>query len=273
MIKACEGFSKKLEDVQHDIAVLKRAIHDPDPEMTISDGPELSSQTPTTPETGGRGWASWIRSPSGPPFSASAVTPSAKHFGALGSTFGSIMTSPHRLNPSASPNQSSNSATLANGNGSSWMQGASGGRQGGGRDDMLGRLGLRVPMPVFNSAMHQPMVSLSSSSGWGWNGLSPTMPTPMKQRSVSSTMYMLGLGAPPMMTAARSRGTSNSSTGSQQGNDPAAAVNVGVESDNQNPSRGPIGLVAVGRGDKFTNVGDESSDAETEEDEQDVEVE
>ena len=260
VMKACENFSKKLEDVQHDIAVLKRAIHNPDPEIMIADGPELSSQTPTTSETGGRGWASWIRSPSGPPFSAS----SAKHFGGLGSssTFGSIMTSPHRLNYSSSLNQSSNSATLVSENGSSRMQGAGGGGRRGGRDDILGRLGLRVPMPIFDSAAVQQ--SLSSSSG-SWNGLSPTMPT--KQRSVSSTMYMLGLGAPSMMTAARSRGTSNSSTGLQKGND----LNMGVESDNEMmQSRGPIGLVDVGRGDKFIRIGDETAepDAETEEDEQ-----
>ena len=274
VIKACEGFSKKLEDVQHDIAVLKQAIHNPDLEMTIADGPELSSQTPTTPDPGGRGWASWIRSPSGPPFSASVATPSAKHFGGLGSssTFGSIMTSPHRLNHSPSFNQSSNSTTLVNGNGSSWMQGAGGGRRGGGRDDILGKLGLRVPMPIFDSAVHQPVPPSSSSSGWGWNGLSPTMPTPMKQRSVSSAMYMLGLGAPPMLTAARSRGTRNSSTGPQKGNDPAVAVNVGVESDSEMmPSRGLVGLVDVGRGDKFS--GDETTNGETEEDGQDIEVE
>ena len=260
VIKACESFSKKLEDVQHDIAVLKRVIHNPDPEMMMADGLELPSQTPTTPETGGRGWASWIRTPSGPPLSASAAT------AGLGSssTFGSIMTSPHRLNHSPSLNQRSNSATLVNGNGSSWMQGAGGGKRGGGRDDILGRLGLKVPMPIFDSAMHQPVLpTSSSSSGWGWNGLSPTMPTRMKQRSVSSTMYMLGLGAPPMMTAAHSRGTSSSSTGPQKGNDSAV---VGVESDNEMmPSRG--------RGDEFTSVGDETTDAETEEDEQDDEVE
>jgi hypothetical protein len=74
------------------------------------------------------------------------------------------------------------------------MQGAGGGRRGEGRDDILGRLGLRVPMPIFDSTVHQPVMPSSSSSGWGWNGLSPTMPTPMKQISVSSTMYMLGLG-------------------------------------------------------------------------------
>lgn len=274
VIKAREVFSKKLEDVQHDIAVLKRAIHNPDPEMTIAHEPELSSQTPTTPETEGRGWASWIRSPSGPPFSASAVTPSVKHFGGLGSssTFGSIMTSPHRMSHSPSLNQSSNSATFVNGNGSSLMQGAGGGRRGGARDDILGRLGLRLPMPIFDSTVHQPVTPSSSSSGWGWNGLSPTMPTPLKHRSVSSTMYMLGLGAPPMMSTARSRGTSNSSIGPRKGNDPAVAVKLGVESSDNKmmPSSGPISLVDVGRGDKFTRAEDETTDTETE-DEQDIE--
>ena len=272
VVKAREGFSKKLEDVQHDIAVLKRAIHNPDPEMTIAHGPELSSQTPTTPESEGRGWASWIRSPSGPPFSASAVTPSAKHFGGLGSssTFGSIMTSPHRMSHSPSLNQSNNSATFVNGNGSSWIQGAGGGRRG---DDILGTLGLRVPMPIFDSTVHQPVTPSSSAGGWGWNGLSPTMPTPLKQRSISST-YMLGLGAPPLLSRAlnRSRGTNNSSTGPRKGNDPAVAVNMGLESDNEMmQSSGPISLVDVGRGDKFTSVEDETTDAETEDDDQDIE--
>ena len=268
VIKAREGFSKKLDDIQHDIAVLKRAIHNPDPEMTVAHGPELSSQTPTTPETERRGWASWLRSPSGPPFSASADTPSAKHFGGLASssTFGSIMTSPHRLSHSPSFNQSSNRATLVNRNESSWMQGAGGGgSRGGGRDDILGKLGLRVPMPVFDSTIHQPVPSSSSSSVWGWNGLSPTMPTLMKQRSVSSTMYMLGLGAPPMATS-RSRSTSNYS------NAPAVAVNVGMESDNEMiPSSKLIGSADVGGGDRFTSVEDGTTGAETEEDEQDIE--
>ena len=221
--KVCEGFSKKLEDVQHDIALLKRAIHDPDPEMTMG-GSQLSSQTPTMPDTGGRGWASWIRSPSGPTFSTAAAP--AKHIGSP--TFGSIMTSPHRLKHSPSLNLGnqrstiSSSATLVNGNESSWMQGA----VRGGKDDILGRLGLRVPMPIFDSTVHQPSSSSTSMGGLGWNGLSPTMTTPIKQRSVSSTMYMLGLGASPMMVA-RSRGiTNNSSLGLQNSDDTTVAVDT-----------------------------------------------
>ena len=33
--KSREGFSKKLDDVLHDIIVLKRAVHNPDPKMTL----------------------------------------------------------------------------------------------------------------------------------------------------------------------------------------------------------------------------------------------
>ena len=260
--KACEGFSKKLEDVQHDIAVLKRAIHDPDPETMVGDEPELSSQTPTTPESGSRAWASWIRSPSGPPFSASAATASAKNFG----PYGGIMMSPHRLNHPPSLQRSS-SATFVNGNGSSWMQGAGGGRRGG-KDDILGKLGLRVPMPMFDSAMPP----LSTSIGQGWNGLSPTMPISMKQRSVSSTTYMLGLGSSPMMTAALSRVTSIQ-VGPQKG-DHLVAMGVNVVPVNEISSGGPIGLVDVRRGVKY-NVEPEMiyTGTEPEKDEQNGDVE
>ena len=287
--KACEGFYKKLEDVQHDIAVLKRAIHDPDPEMlTMGDGPEFSSsQTPTTLETGGRGWPSWIRSPSRPsaPSSASATTASAKHFGPS-PTFGSIMTSPHRLKHSPSSlnlntyesQKSSSHSNFPNGNGSSsWMQG---GGKGGGRNDILGRLGLRVPMPTFDSTVHPSLHPSSSSAvigSWGWNGLSPTTPTPIKQRSVSSTMYMLGLGASPMMmmkAATRSRGTSSPIVGSQKSEDPGDQVGSESVHEMQQSGGSIPGLVDGGR--VTTSVGgghDETTDSGTGEDEQDVDVE
>jgi len=266
-IKACEGFTRKLEDIQHDIAVLKRTIHDPNPEemtMMTSDGHGFSSPTPTVPETGGRGWASWIRSSSGPSTPASATPAAGKHLGPS-PTFGSIMTSPHRSKHAPSLNMNAGTFVNGNANGPSWMQRGGGGRGGGARDDILGRLGLRVPMPIFDS-VHQPVPPLSSSStpmeGWGWNGLSPTMPTPIKKRSVSSTMYMLGLGAAPMMTAARSRGPSNSSTtGSQNGEDSVVAVGAGVESVNE-----------IRRGDKSANIRHETTDEETEE-EDDADVE
>ena len=282
--KACEGFSKKLEDVQHDIAVLKRAIHDPDPAMmTNGDGPELASQTPTTAE---RGWTSWIRSPS-TPFSASGTTTSAKHSAGLGPspTFGSIMTSPHRLKHSLSPNingygnqKGSNSgATFVNGNGSNRVQGDG----GGGKDDVLGRLGLRVPMPIFDSAAHPSLTPSSATIGsWGWNGLSPTTSAPIKPRSASSTMYMLGLGASPMMTASsRSRGTSYPGTGSQKGSYTLPMMGLGVggmmESVDSVKGRGPISFNAQGN-DGLAGVGrdgHQTMNTQSVEDEQNGDVE
>jgi hypothetical protein len=62
-----------------------------------------------------------------------------------------------------------------------------------------------------------------------------------------------------MLSTARSRGTSNSSTGPRKCNDLAVTVNIGVESDNEMmPLSGPISLVDVVRGDKFTSVEDDS---------------
>ena len=257
--KAREGFSKKLEDVQHDIAILKKATHDPDPEMMIDDRPELSSQLS---ETGSRGWTSWIRSSSGPstPLSASTTTASPKHVGGLGPSpmFGSIMTSPHRLKHSPSLNlnayghqNNGSSVNFVSGSGSSWRQGEGRVRRG----DILGRLGLRVPMPIFDSAVHQPSPPPSSSNTTmgGW-----TMPTPIKQRSVSSTTYMLGLGASPMMTTARSRGANSLSAGPQKGDGstPVAGVPVnGIQS---------VGLGDVERSDKFRSVEHEEQDVDVE---------
>ncbi|KAK0482690.1 hypothetical protein IW261DRAFT_1396978 [Armillaria novae-zelandiae] len=63
--KARQNLSQKLDDVQHDIAAIKRAIHDP----------ELLSPIPPSPSSG---WISWASRPS---------SPSA-------TTFGNVMTNP-----------------------------------------------------------------------------------------------------------------------------------------------------------------------------------
>ena len=84
------------------------------------------------------------------------------------------------------------------------------------------------------------------------------MPTPIKQRSVSSTTYMLGLGASPMMTTARSRGANSLSAGPQKGDGstPVAGVPVnGIQS---------VGLGDVERSDKFRSVEHEEQDVDVE---------
>ncbi|KAK0463491.1 uncharacterized protein EV420DRAFT_1760786 [Desarmillaria tabescens] len=66
--RAQQILSQKLDDIQHDIAAIKRAIHDPD----------LLSPIPPSPSSAATGWMSWTSRPS---------SPSA-------TTFGSVMTNP-----------------------------------------------------------------------------------------------------------------------------------------------------------------------------------
>jgi hypothetical protein len=144
-----ETFARKLQDVQHDIAALKRALHEPEiitPSVTLS---------PTPSNEGG--WTSWIRSPS----SSSSIGTPRSASASLSPTFGNIMTSP-RLRQSPSMNFHQKNVGV----------------------DPLASLGLRIPMPKFSFA-----------SGTG-PGEQAQQPRTTRVRTVS-TMYMLGLGAPP----------------------------------------------------------------------------
>ncbi|KAG7442497.1 uncharacterized protein BT62DRAFT_973724 [Guyanagaster necrorhizus] len=69
--KAQQNLSQKLDDIQHDIAAIKRALHDPE---LLSPIPPSPSPATTT------GWMSWVSRPSSP-------SPSP-------TTFGNVMTSP-----------------------------------------------------------------------------------------------------------------------------------------------------------------------------------
>ncbi|KAJ6547715.1 hypothetical protein B0H10DRAFT_2243417 [Mycena sp. CBHHK59/15] len=87
--RAEEGFRHKLEDVEHDIAVVKRAVYAP---------PSTPSPAPAaSPDTSGDagGWAAWIRGSR-----AGTPAPSSPSY-ADAPTFGSVITSP-RLRHSAS---------------------------------------------------------------------------------------------------------------------------------------------------------------------------
>ncbi|KAF9481948.1 hypothetical protein BDN70DRAFT_875738, partial [Pholiota conissans] len=213
--RARETFARKLEDVQHDIAALKRAIHDPEffapPGSSSSLAPSSSSSALTSPSvssgdlsTSDRGsgqssggWTSWIRSASRP---ASPAPPSQ----GPAPTFGNIMTAPRlRHSPSSGnlhaappPQPPSVRARRPSFFG-----------LGGGASEPppnpLAALELRVPMPTFAAAGAHPSSPTSASMFGGPYGvLSPTSPLkPMtmapgtRVRTVSSTMYMLGLGA------------------------------------------------------------------------------
>ncbi|KAJ7574001.1 hypothetical protein C8J56DRAFT_839445 [Mycena floridula] len=69
--RALNSLTRKLEDIEHDIAALKRAFHDPDFSASPAAAPASS---------GSNGWTSWIRSPPTSP--------------QRGPTFGNIVTSP-----------------------------------------------------------------------------------------------------------------------------------------------------------------------------------
>lgn len=209
--KAKETFARKLEDVQHDIAALKRALHDPE---SFSEGHSPSSSTtnlsPSKTEIGfdsergqGGGWATWITG------SASRSTTPTPSLGPS-QTFGNIMTSPRLKYPSSSSSEQQFNTGDPRSSGKTSVLSSLGVVKGKGQPkDPLGLLGLKVPMPSFT------MDSYSSEGRYG-NGFSstpmsatfggimspsyPSMigPAPIgasKSRTLS-TMYMFGLGAP-----------------------------------------------------------------------------
>ena len=158
--KAHRTFSRKLEDIQHDIAALKRAAHDVVMGETVETAPVAGAVEDNTGE--GSSWVSWVRSPSTPSNLGSAI---------LGTpTFGNVITSP-RLRHSSSVNFPTHS--LPGRRVFSQPLGAASASSG----DPLASLGLKVPMPKF--------VSRQSSMAY------PYVP---RTRTVSA-MYMLGLGA------------------------------------------------------------------------------
>ncbi|KAF5378353.1 hypothetical protein D9615_008769 [Tricholomella constricta] len=154
--KALRSLTRKLEDIQHDIAALKRFVHD---EVVSPSSPPLTGPSTARSGSGGSGWASWIRS--------SPASPASSSRSGLGSangpapTFGNVMTTP-RLRHSPSLN----------------FQGRrvpSSGNSSQAAKDPFASLGLRIPMPSFvqHTSAQRPQI---------------------RSRTLS-TMYMLGLGA------------------------------------------------------------------------------
>lgn len=118
IVKAQETFKRKLDDLHHDIAALKLAIHESVSERIIDEGklPVSEQHTGT-----GHGWSSWtptFLSPSRPP----SPSPSA--------TFGTVITSHH---------QGTSSQLLPS------------------SADPYARLGLRISMPSNSHRHHSPL--------------------------------------------------------------------------------------------------------------------
>ena len=106
---ALKKLNSKLDNLQHDIAILKRRVHE-----TSNTDDVFSDEEP--PRTGASGWTSWT----------GALLPSSRP-SSPAPTFGSVITSPHRR-------QGSNASRMST---SSLSKG----------DDGYQNLGLRIPLP------------------------------------------------------------------------------------------------------------------------------
>jgi len=118
--KSQGSLSRKLEDIQHDIASLKLAVHD----MVLA--PPTPLTAPATNGSSGRGgWTSWMRSSPSVPSTPGSATDLGLGPGPT-PTFGNVMTSP-KLRHSPSLNFQVQSK----------------------KENPFASLGLRVPMPCY----------------------------------------------------------------------------------------------------------------------------
>ncbi|KAI6115388.1 hypothetical protein EV401DRAFT_1976170 [Pisolithus croceorrhizus] len=157
--KAAQKFRKKLEDVQHDVAVLKRAVHDV---LLFTDS---RNSTHGTGDTAKEGWSAWTASLLG-------ASPSPSCSNQHSPTFGSVMTSPRlrHANSLKQLRQMSPSET---------------------RDPCSPDLDFRIPMPRPNYA------AAMSAHTPSYDGLGLGCPPPSgaaRPRTMSS-MYGFGFGA------------------------------------------------------------------------------
>lgn len=193
--KAMKKFTKQLEDLQHDIASIKRAIHDPpsEPEPpTPASPPQPSISTPQKSAA----WASWAGGLLGSSRPSSPATPAR--------TFGSVMTSPRVRHTSFSHSTLSS----AIGGFQSQLQ------QEPATPNPFANLSLRISMPAHLHIPSHIPPTLSTLAG-STNHLTPSYLPPSllgssttnpNAGSVSSpglgsstkprtAMYMLGLGS------------------------------------------------------------------------------
>ncbi|KXN84841.1 hypothetical protein AN958_12067 [Leucoagaricus sp. SymC.cos] len=208
---ALASFRRKLEDIEHDVIIVKKAMHDPDSLFTSTQSVPLPTSTSapspssaethdpdsSTPSTSGGGWTSWIRTPIPRP---STPTPSSSTSGPA-PTFGSIMTSRAR---STAIRRTASAFGLAESS-SPYLTSS----------DLAASLGLKVPMPDFTFALTRsngvpqpedvPGSGGSSTPGLGLGGLGIAPGAP-RSRTISTSMYMLGMGVNSTGVTSRSAG-------------------------------------------------------------------
>ena len=195
--RAMRSFERKLENIEHDIVIVKKVLHDPQsffqsplPAMTMVESPSLTLDGSTS----NIGWSSWIRTP----ISSRPSTP----IPAPAPTFGNIMTS-----------RNTRSSAILQRTASTFGLSLPSSTKG---VDLVKSLGLKVPMPDFNFTLnpssgsvrnsgsddgdddetfHQSRESPSSASSvsFGGLGLGHALNTP-RSRTINTSMYMLGMG-------------------------------------------------------------------------------
>ena len=242
-------FAKKLADVEHDIAAVKRWVYegefmeggsditspDVDSGSTTSSSVQrstsgTSSASANSGSAGGGGWASWIRTPSSASLVSALSRPTtprpispALSTGGTAKTFGDIMTSP-RLARKPSTNISAAPSHHARGSISNLFLG---GVSRGPRHDPAELLGLRIPMPSFASLTPaEGSPSLFSAgvggTGLGMNSIGFGMGSPLssgRSRAVSGLFGLgLGVGSPaPGRSASGAGGRTMSMVGGGRG--------------------------------------------------------
>jgi len=88
--RAMGSFKKKLEDIEHDVVIVKKALHDPSTLFPSSPSTRMEPPSSSTcDDSPGTGWGLWIRTPISRPSTPIAPVPA--------STFGSVMTSRSRM--------------------------------------------------------------------------------------------------------------------------------------------------------------------------------
>ncbi|KAI0086149.1 hypothetical protein BDY19DRAFT_996058 [Irpex rosettiformis] len=158
--KALQQFTRKLDDLEHDIASIKRAVHELSSE-------ELSPSS-VSPAKSPQGWSSWTGGILG---GARPVSPAP--------TFGSVMTTPRARQSSFGAFM--HRPSLPNLHTSNAVDSVD-------RNNPFAHLDLRIPMPAVTIPQNSPSPSrglfLSPAPGG----------SQQKSRAASSPMYMLGLG-------------------------------------------------------------------------------
>lgn len=177
-------FKKKLEDIEHDVVIVKKVLHESSSLLTSSASTKTMMESPssTLDDSPGSGWSLWNRAPISRPLTPTTPAP----------TFGNVMTSRSTM-------LRRTAATFGLSLGSRTK-----------RTDLVSSLGLKVPMPDFDLNLHASSGSMRSGDddggqghdeapdgvsmkSFGGLGLGCILDAP-RSGTMSTSVYMLGMG-------------------------------------------------------------------------------